>query len=142
MVTTVVACLTLALLAGAWAPLHALELPRRFAVAEAALETQFAERSVPDARPTSLGVTAQSKKKKSRGRLYLSAALTAGAGAVAYWSKERADKAYDRYLHSANRDRQEKEFADAKRFDRIAGVSFIGMEAGLVLSSYLLFFGR
>ena len=55
---------------------------------------------------------------------------------------ETADKAYDRYLHSANTSRQDREYDRAERLDRIAGASYIGMEVGLVLSSYLLFFGR
>ena len=71
-----------------------------------------------------------------------SAALTVGAGLVAYWSKEKADEAYDRYLHSASAKRQNEFYAQARRYDRLAGTAFIGMEAGLVLSSYLLFFNR
>ena len=43
--------LALALIAGPLAPSQALELPRRFAAAELALEVQFAERSAPGARP-------------------------------------------------------------------------------------------
>ena len=80
------------------------------------------------------------EKKRSRKKLYLSAALAVGAGAVAYWSRERADAAYDRYLRSASVERQQRELADAKRFDRIAGAAFVGMEVGIVFSSYLLFF--
>ena len=60
---------------------------------------------------------------------------------MAYWSKERADAAYDRYLRSASTVRQQRELAAAKDFDRVAGTAFVGMEVGLVLSSYLLFFG-
>ena len=59
---------------------------------------------------------------------------------MAYWSRERADAAYDRYLRSASTVRQQRELADAKRFDRIAGAAFVGMEVGIVFSSYLLFF--
>lgn len=139
---TIAGCLALLLTTGALTPLAALELPRRFAIAEAALAAQFAERSARQVRSAPLESMAKTEKKRSRGRLYLSAALTAGVGFVAYWSKEQSDRAYDRYLHSANIARQNKEFDKAKRFDRIAGASFIGMEVGVVLSSYLLFFGR
>ena len=59
---------------------------------------------------------------------------------MAYWSKERADAAYDRYLRSASVVRQQRELDAAKHFDRVAGMAFVGMEVGLVLSSYLLFF--
>ena len=138
MVPTMACCLILALLT----PLGAMELPRRLLVVEAALEAQFAQREELNVLPVQIASTAKIKKKRSRKALYLSAALTASFSAVAYWSKERADAAYDRYLHSANIERQDKEFDKAKRMDRIAGASFVGMEAGLVLSSYLLFFGR
>ena len=94
----------------------------------------FSQRSMPTAS------AAPSKKKRSRKKLYLSAALAVGAGAVAYWSKERADAAYDRYLRSASAARQQRELDEAKHFDRVAGTAFVGMEVGLVLSSYLLFF--
>ena len=138
MVPTMACCLILALLT----PLGAMELPRRLLVVEAAFEAQFAQLEESNVLPVQIASTAKIKKKRSRKALYLSAVLTASVGAVAYWSKERADEAYDRYLHSANIQRQDKEFDKAKRMDRIAGASFVGMEAGLVLSSYLLFFGR
>ena len=138
MIATVAAGLILAVLA----PLGAMELPRRFAVADAALDAQFAEQADGDALPSPIAVKPEAKQRKSRAKLYLSAALTTGIGAVAYWSKQRADQAYDRYLYSANLTRQDEEFDKAKRFDRMAGASYIGMEVGLILSSYLLFFGR
>ena len=118
-----------------------LELPRRLVQLEAALAAQWAEQ--PRLRQQSIATTSEAppKEKRSRKRLYLSAALAVGAGAVAYWSKERADAAYDRYLRSASTKRQQRELAAAKDFDRVAGTAFVGMEVGLVLSSYLLFFG-
>ncbi len=59
---------------------------------------------------------------------------------MAYWSKERADAAYKRYLRSASVMRQQRELDEAKHFDRVTGAAFVGMEVGLVLTSYLLFF--
>ena len=118
-----------------------LELPRRLAPLEAALAAQWAERPMLRQRSMPAASAAPSKEKRSRKKLYLSAALAVGAGAVAYWSKERADSAYDRYLRSASTKRQQRELAAAKDFDRVAGTAFVGMEVGLVLSSYLLFFG-
>lgn len=116
------------------------ELPLRLAPLEAALAAQWAEQPRP--RPPAMPATAAapSKEKRSRRKLYLSTALAVGAGALAYWSKERADAAYNRYLRSASAKHQERELAAAKRFDRMAGAAFVGMEVGIVLSSYLLFF--
>ena len=131
---TIAWCLLLATGAPTWA--EPLELPRRLVPLEAALTAQWAEQ--PMLRPRSMPTTsaAPTKKKRSRKKLYLSAALAVGAGAVAYWSKERADAAYDRYLRSASVARQQRELDAAKHFDRVAGAAFVGMEVGLVLSSY------
>ena len=127
-------CLLLATSTPTWA--EPLDLPRRLAPLEAALA---AVENVGAVREPPLRV-GSSEKKRSRKKLYLSAALAVGAGAVAYWSKERADAAYDRYLRSASTKRQQRELADAKHFDRVAGAAFVGMEVGIVVSSYLLFF--
>ena len=84
------------------------------------------------------------RKQEVRSRfsapLYLSAALTVSAAAVARFSKDRADDAYETYLKSAGRQRQRSHFEEAERYDRIAGAAFAVMEAGLVWSVYLLFF--
>ena len=128
------------LLAGVPTWAEPLELPRRLAPLEAALAEQWAERPMLRQRSMPTASAAPSKEKRSRKKLYLSAALAVGAGAVAYWSKERADAAYDRYLRSASVVRQQRKLAEAKRFDRVTGAAFVGMEVGLVLSSYLLFF--
>ena len=135
---TIAWCLLLATGAPTWAA--SLELPRRLAPLETALAAQWADQPLlrQQSMPTASAVS--SKKKRSRKKLYLSAALAVGAGAVAYWSKERADAAYDRYLRSASVVRQQRELDEAKHFDRVAGMAFVGMEVGLVLSSYLLFF--
>jgi len=91
-------------------------------------------------RPPSRRHGEEEEKKRFRSRLYLSAALAAASGLVAWWSKERADRAYERYLHAASLRRQEDQFARAERYDRIAGGAFVGMEIGVVLTTYLLFF--
>ena len=84
------------------------------------------------------------RKQQVRSRmsapLYLSAALTVSAAAVARLSKDRADDAYETYLKSAGRQRQQSHFEEAERYDRIAGAAFAVMEAGLAWSVYLLFF--
>ena len=135
---TIAWCLVLAVVAPTWA--ESLELPRRLAPLEAALAEQWAEQPRLGQRSRPTASAAPSKEKRSRKKLYLSAALAIGGGVVAYWSKERANAAYDRYLRSASVARQQRELDEAKRFDRVAGAAFVGMEVGLVLSSYLLFF--
>ena len=137
---TIAWCLLLVLAAGASAQAEPLALPQRLAPLEAALAAQWAERPMLRQRSMPAASAAPSKEKRSRKKLYLSAALAVGAGVVAYWSKERADSAYDRYLRSASVARQQRELADAKRFDRVAGAAFVGMEVSIMLSSYLLFF--
>ena len=131
-------CLLLVTGAPTWA--EPLELPRRLTPLEAVLAAQWAEQPMFRQRSMPTTSAAPTKKKRSRKKLYLSAALAVGAGVVAYWSKERADAAYDRYLRSASVARQQRELDEAKHFDRVAGMAFVGMEVGLVLSSYLLFF--
>lgn len=74
--------------------------------------------------------------------LLMSAAWTVGMGALAYWSKDRADRAYRSYMSSANTQSQVRYYDRAQRFDRLAGASLIGMEFGIVLTSYLAFFRR
>ena len=151
---TIAWCLVLATSAPMWAA--SLELPRRLSSLDgalAAVENVGAVREPP--LPARRGTQWQSgdrvlgepslrvdspKKKRSRKKLYLSAALAVGAGVVAYWSKERADAAYDRYLRSASVARQQRELDAAKHFDRVTGMAFVGMEVGIVVSSYLLFF--
>ena len=135
---TIAWCLVLVVGAPSWA--EPLELPRQLVLLEAALAAQWAERPRLRQRSVPTASAAPSKKKRSRKKLYLSAALAVGAGAVAYWSKERANAAYDRYLRSASIARQQRELDAAKHFDRVTGTAFVGMEVGLILSSYLLFF--
>lgn len=79
---------------------------------------------------------------RPRARLYLSAALALGGGGLALWSKRRADEAYESYLRSAGIRRREKQFERAERYDRIAGAAFAAMEAGIVLTTYFVFFSH
>ena len=74
--------------------------------------------------------------------LLLSTAWTVGMGALAYWSKDRADRAYRSYMSSANTQSQMRNFDRAQRSDRLAGASLVGMEVGIVLTSYFAFFRR
>lgn len=75
-----------------------------------------------------------------RPALVASAALAVTGAAVAYWSTDEADAAYDRYLRSAGARRQQQAFQRAERYDRIAGAAFVAMEAGIVLTACLVFF--
>ena len=79
---------------------------------------------------------------RPRARLYLSAALALGGGALARWSKHRADEAYESYLRSAGIRRRERQFERAQRYDRIAGAAFVAMEAGIALTTYFVFFSH
>ena len=47
---------------------------------------------------------------------------------------------YDNYLESASPQRQKSAFKRAKEYDRLSGAALIGMEAGIILSTYLIFF--
>ena len=55
---------------------------------------------------------------------FATAAAAVGGGALASWSKARADRAYERYLHAAGQRRQEQAYARAERYDRIAYLVF------------------
>ena len=82
-----------------------------------------------------------SRLQDSRRRwLYVSAGLTVTAAVVATWSKQKADRSYDRYLTSANLETQRDQFDRAERFDRISGVAFAAMEAGVLFTTYFVFF--
>lgn len=80
------------------------------------------------------------QKKHLGARLFLGAGTALACGAAAWWSREKADRAYEKYMRSASLRRQERQFDRAERYDRIAGTAFVGMEAGLALTTYLLFF--
>ena len=79
-------------------------------------------------------------RKERRRRACWGVALALSSGLAAWWSKERADRAYTRYLRSAGVRRQRRHFERAERFDRIAGAAFAGMEAGIGWATYFLFF--
>lgn len=83
---------------------------------------------------------AKPRESRLRPRLYWSMGLALAAGGAAWWSGHRADRAYDRYLHSAGRQHQDEQFRRAERYDRLAGGAFVFMEAGIVLTTYLVFF--
>ncbi|MBI2503322.1 MAG: hypothetical protein HYW07_08820 [Candidatus Latescibacteria bacterium] len=83
---------------------------------------------------------AKPREPRLRPRLYFSMGLALVAGGTAWWSERRADRAYDKYLHSASFQRQRDQFRRAERYDRMAGAAFVFMEAGIVLTTYLVFF--
>lgn len=70
----------------------------------------------------------------------VSAAVAVAGGVVARWSKRKADRAYDRYLHSAGLRRQNEAFDRSRRYDRITGGAFVAMEVGIVLAAYFTFY--
>ena len=80
------------------------------------------------------------KEGRWRRRLFAAAGLTVTAATVARWSKQKADRSYNRYLTAANRETQKRQFDRAERYDRISGVAFAAMEAGVFLTTYFVFF--
>lgn len=91
--------------------------------------------------PSTTNSSSPSKERRRSLRwLGAGAALAVASGAIAWWSRNQADQAYDRYLRAASRHRQEKEFHRAERYDRAAGAALLGMEVGIVLTTYWLFF--
>lgn len=73
-------------------------------------------------------------------RFYLGLAVSAGAALSAWWSEQRANDAYDRYMRSAGLARQQRAFARAERYDRLTGASLLGMQLGLIYSTYVYFY--
>lgn len=103
----------------------------------------------PDGAPHSAATARSPVKRKRTSRLerpawrrlaIASAVLVAGGGLAARWSKAKADRAYDRYLHSAGPQRRERALDRAERYDRLAGSGFLAMEAGLAACAYIVFF--
>lgn len=84
--------------------------------------------------------TAKPRGLRLRPRLFWSVGLALAAGGTAWWSGRRADRAYEKYLHSAGRQRQQDQFRRARHYDRVAGTALVFMEAGIVLTTYLVFF--
>ncbi len=123
--------------------LWAAELERHFAPCCGEWSQRW-QRTVDAAEVGSKAAARQERPtERRRGRrLLMSAAWTLGMGAFAYWGKERANSAYTRYMHSANTLNQQRYFERAERYDRMAGAAFIGMEVGVLFTTYLLFFRR
>ena len=88
------------------------------------------------------GETSSETSSESRWnrRLYLSAALTISAGILARWTQHEAERSYEKYLQSAGPKRQESTFDRAKHYDRLSGAALATMEAGIILSTYFVFF--
>ena len=97
------------------------------------------QRLISSAKASSGKEETQSESRWDR-RLFLSAALAVSAGALARWTKQEADSSYDNYLESASPQRQKSAFKRAKEYDRLSGAALIGMEAGIILSTYVIFF--
>lgn len=125
------------------AALRAVELERRFAPC-CATWPQQRQPALQVVESSRMAAAQQERRGQRRALrpLLLSATWTLGMGALAYWSKERADGAYQRYMTSANTLSQRRYFERAERYDRMAGTAFFGMEVGVLFTSYLLFFRR
>ncbi len=71
---------------------------------------------------------------------YLGLTVSAGTALSAWWSEQRANDAYDRYMRSAGLARQQRAFARAERYDRLTGASLLGMQLGLIYTAYVYFY--
>lgn len=75
------------------------------------------------------------EEQKFNKRLILaSSAVALLAGVTGYILKNRADRAYDRYLGTGNPDRMDRYFKDAVKFDKWSGVCYGFGEAVFVIS--------
>jgi hypothetical protein len=74
------------------------------------------------------------------GWLYAGLGLATGAGLLARWSEDRADRAYGGYLRAASRRRQQRAFDRAERYDRVTGSAYLAMHAGMALTVCVLLF--
>ncbi|MCC7264997.1 MAG: hypothetical protein IT369_20970 [Candidatus Latescibacteria bacterium] len=106
----------------------------------AAMYTPPAPRPLAQVAAAAPASAAPARPSRLRPPLYWSAGLTLVAGGTAWWSARQADRAYQRYLHSAGLVRQREQLRRSRHHDRIAGAAFGFMEAGIVLSTYLVFF--
>ncbi len=82
--------------------------------------------------------TARVSRPRSPRRLALGLGLALGGGGFAWWAHGRADQAYVKYLDTAGVGAQRHWLAQARRRDRAAGAALLGMEAGLLLTTYWL----
>jgi len=74
--------------------------------------------------------------------LYAGAGLAVGAALAAWWSQERASRAYRRYLHAAGERRQDRALDRAVRYDRVTGACFLTMHAGIGIVTFVLLSGN
>jgi hypothetical protein len=77
-------------------------------------------------------------RSRSPRRLALGVSLAVGGGLLAWWAHGQADHAYANYLDAAGVGAQRRWLAQARRRDRVAGAALLGMEAGLLLTTYWL----
>ena len=115
--------------------------PRRFPVPDPVGHpvAAVAARTAPGERDAHKGEE-KGETDRRRPALWASVGLAAGGAAVAYWSTNRAEAAYERYLRSAGEHRQQAALDRAERHDRSAGAAFLVMEAGLVLTARFAFY--
>lgn len=90
--------------------------------------------------PITLSLESASKDKigsRSKVILYSTAALALVSGGVALYFRNRGNDRYDSYLKTGDPRLMEKYYNDARRFDRLAAVSFGVFQISFVASFYL-----
>ena len=59
-------------------------------------------------------------------------------GALSYYLDQEADDNYSRYLETGDLDKMDDYYNKAKRYDRLKGVSYIGVEVGFFINVWSL----
>lgn len=59
-------------------------------------------------------------------------------GALSYYLDREADDNYSRYLETGDLDKMDDYYNKAKRYDRLKGVSYIGVEVGFFINVWSL----
>lgn len=81
---------------------------------------------------------APEKQKRSKLPIYLAVGVSAAAGGLALYFRQKGNERYDQYLSTGDPQRMEAYLSDAKRFDRLAAISFGVFQVSFVFSFYAL----
>ncbi|MFQ5648953.1 MAG: PEGA domain-containing protein [bacterium] len=79
----------------------------------------------------------QKGKSKTKVHFFTALGLAVASGTLALYFRSKADNKYDRYLETGNPRTFNKFYDDAKKFDKLAAVSFGTFQVSFVVSFYL-----
>lgn len=77
------------------------------------------------------------RRPKSRKLMYASLAVSAVSGALALYFRDQGNENFNRYLQTGNPELMDRYFNNAKKFDRLAAISFGVFQVSFILSFYL-----